>query len=158
MNKSISLFVGVFAAFFLTAAGAVAASPEIYLKTKGFGSKWTHAVNGYDTVSFHQEGGPVKGGTQFETEYLGARWLFASQENLDLFLANPDKYRPAYGGYCAYALGVGSGLVHGDPEAWSLHNGVLYLNLNKGVRRRWLKDPDGYIEKADAVWPGILSE
>ncbi len=149
---------GFLAAAFLTLSAtlAQAASPEIYQREGGlFSEGWTHAVGGYDTVSYHQDGGPVMGDDAFTTEYKGATWRFASQENLDLFLADPDKYRPAYGGYCAYAVSRG-GLAEGDPEVWSLHEGTLYLNVSASVQRRWQRDVPGNIAKADANWPGVL--
>lgn len=57
------------------------------------------ALKGYDPVAYFTMGKPVKGDNQFEHEWNGARWLFASQEHKDLFMANPEKYAPQYGGY-----------------------------------------------------------
>ena len=61
------------------------------------------AIKGYDTVAYFTEGKPIKGKEQFSIEYMKATWLFSSQQNLDLFTGNPQKYAPQYGGYCAYA-------------------------------------------------------
>lgn len=157
-----AVFVGAGAA--LTYGGlavsspAFAKEPEIYLKKGGaFSRGWDYALDGYDTVSYHLASGPVKGSDQYSTVFKGATHLFASQENLDLFLADPDKYRPAYGGYCAYAIAVGNGLAHGDPKHWTVHtNGVLYLNYSAGIKRKWLKKVDEYIAKSDPLWPGVL--
>lgn len=140
-------------------APAHAAKPEIYVKQGGvFSAGWEHALGGYDTVAYHTQGKPVKGDPQFSTEYKGATWIFASQENLDTFLADPDAYRPQYGGYCAYALAAKGQLIHGDPLAWHIDNGKLYVNYDKGTQKRWLQDKAGYIEKADAQWPAILEK
>lgn len=151
MTQARSLIMALLVAFSALTMGSVAAAQEVYVKSRGFGAQWEHALNGYDTVSYHQSG-PVIGSTEFQTTYKGATWLFSSQRNLDLFLSNPDAYRPQYGGHCAYALAVGNGLQHGDPKVWTLHNGKLYLNLSKGVQRRWLRDKDGFIAKADPRW------
>ncbi len=134
-----------------------APKPEIFVQGGGlFSNAWTHALNGYDTVAYFKEGRPVRGDGQFETQFKGAKWLFASQDNLDAFLADPDAYRPRYGNYCAYALAVGNGLVKGDPEAWHIHDGKLYVNYDQRTQRRWLKKKAEYIETADGLWPGIL--
>lgn len=158
LTTPIRLIIAAFA-FVALSTAAHADKPEIFISDGGlFSSGWTHAVDGYDTVAYHTQGKPVKGSAEFETEYKGAKWLFASQEHLDLFLADPDKYRPQYGGYCAYALGAKRQLVEGDPEVWDVRDGKLYLNINKGAKRLWLKDVETYIAKADGYWPAVLSE
>ena len=134
----------------LKASPASAAAP-IYTGT--FSSQ---AVSGYDTVAYFTEGKPVKGNPEFKTEYKGAEWRFASQANLDAFKANPDKYAPQYGGYCAYAVGAKNALVSADPEAWSIVNDKLYLNYDKDIQQTWVKDQANYIRKGDANWPGLV--
>jgi len=132
---------------------ANAEKPEIWLK-----KKWEYAVNGYDTVSYFTESEPVQGDDQFVTEYKGAKWRFSSADNLALFEADPDKYRPQYGGHCAYGLGKNGVLVHGDPEVYTIIDDKLYLNLRKSLQKKWLKDTDTYIRNADSVWPRALTE
>ena len=74
-----------------------------------------NAAGGYDVTAYFSENKPVKGKKKFNTSYMGANWLFASQENLDLFLADPEKYAPQYGGYCAWAA-AGGYTAKGDPK------------------------------------------
>jgi YHS domain-containing protein len=112
------------------------------------------AIKGYDPVAYFLEGRPVQGTREFEYTWMGAKWLFASAENRALFEADPEKYAPQYGGYCAYAVSQGK-TADIEPEAWNIIGGKLYLNLNKEVQELWSKDPRGYIEKADRNWPGI---
>jgi YHS domain-containing protein len=57
------------------------------------------AIKGFDTVAYFTIGKPVKGDTQFGYNWNGARWLFASQKHMNLFMASPEKYAPQYGGY-----------------------------------------------------------
>lgn len=141
----------------LSSNPAWAAKPEIYVKKGGaFSSGWEYAIDGYDAVAYFTEGKPVKGKAEFQTEYKGVNWVFSSQENLDSFKADPDKYRPVYGGYCAYAVSQGS-TASGDPEVWYIEDGKLYLNYSKGIQRRWLKDIPGYIEAANNNWPKVLN-
>jgi YHS domain-containing protein len=112
------------------------------------------AIKGYDPVAYFLEGRPVQGTREFEYTWMGAKWLFASAENRALFEADPEKYAPQYGGYCAYAVSQGK-TADIEPEAWNIIGGKLYLNLNKEVQELWSKDPRGYIEKADRNGPGI---
>ena len=114
------------------------------------------AVSGYDAVSYHTEGAPVRGSREFRTEWQGAEWRFASQDNLDLFLANPEAYAPAYGGYCAWAMAQGY-TAKGDPEVWRIVDGVLYLNFDRSVQQMWEEDIPGFIEAADANYPSVVT-
>jgi hypothetical protein len=84
----------------------------------------------------------------------GASWLFSSRNNLESFKANPDRYAPRYGGYCAYGMAMG----HKAPtevETWSIVNDKLYFNYNEKVKETWSKDRPGMIKKADEVWPAL---
>ena len=111
------------------------------------------AVGGYDTVSYFQgDGKPVKGNARYKVNYNGAEFHFASQANADTFKADPDAYAPQYGGHCAWALGANGRLAPGDPTLYRLVDGKLYLNFNKGVQQRWLKNIAGFITKGDVSW------
>ena len=112
------------------------------------------AVHGFDVVAYQTEGKPVRGDAKFAMVDGAATYRFASQANLDLFKANPAKYEPAYGGYCAFGVSVGA-KFDGDPTLWKVVDGRLYLNLDPGIQQNWLKDVPGNIKKAEANWPGI---
>lgn len=114
------------------------------------------AIKGYDPVNYHTMKQAVKGDSQFVFEWKGVDWLFASQENRDLFSRSPDKYAPEYGGYCAYAASKGS-LAPIDPKAWTVHNNILYLNNSLSIRNIWRNDIDSNINKADINWPKLSS-
>jgi hypothetical protein len=88
---------------------------------------------------------------------MDATWRFASAEHRELFAANPEKYAPAYGGYCAYAVSQGV-TAPIDPEAWKVVDGRLYLNLDRDIQQIWEQDVPGYIAKADENWPKLLAE
>lgn len=113
------------------------------------------AVDGYDPVAYFTDGKPVEGSSEFETEYQGATWRFASAANRDAFLADPAKYAPQYGGYCAWAVSQGY-TAKGDPQHWRIVDGRLYLNYNADVQQKWEKDVPGHITSADANWPKVL--
>ena len=114
------------------------------------------AIKGYDTVAYFTENKAVKGSKDFVTEYKGATWHFSSQENLDLFKGNPEKYAPQYGGYCAWAMADGKGRTAGiSPDVWHIYEGKLYLNYNKNVQKEWLSTKLADIEVADRNYPNV---
>ncbi|MEM1107000.1 MAG: YHS domain-containing (seleno)protein [Pseudomonadota bacterium] len=113
------------------------------------------AVEGHDPVAYFTEGRPVKGERAFSTEYQGATFRFASQANLDTFLADPETYAPQYGGYCAWAISQGY-TAKGAADHWSIVDGKLYLNFNASVQETWESDIPGFIDAADANWPSVL--
>jgi YHS domain-containing protein len=112
------------------------------------------AIRGYDPVAYFRDGGPRHGKPEFAVQHDGATWWFAGAENKALFEADPEKYMPAFGGFCAYGTSRGY-LVKIEPEAWSIVDGRLYLNYDLGVRDTWLKDAKGNIAKAKANWPRL---
>lgn len=116
-----------------------------------------HAIQGYDPVAYFTQSKPVEGDSQYQYEWNGAKWRFANDENLQAFKANPEQYAPQYGGYCAWAVSQGY-TAKVDPEAWTIDNGKLYLNYNRSVRDKWLKDTQGNIAKADRNWPTLLEQ
>ena len=114
------------------------------------------AINGYDPVAYFTQGAPVKGDTAHVSMHDGAEWRFASADNKTKFDADPAKYAPQYGGYCAYAVSEGY-TAKTDPDAWSIVDGKLYLNYSLNVRELWRQDIPGRISAADANWPGVLN-
>jgi hypothetical protein len=112
------------------------------------------AIKGYDPVAYFVDGKPVAGSPQFTHRWSGAEWRFASAANRDKFAAEPEKYAPQYGGFCAYGLSQGY-KVKIEPDAWRIVDGKLYLNYDQSVQQTWVKDIPGYIAKADANWPKL---
>jgi hypothetical protein len=130
--------------FFLLATATVNADTLQYATDQG-------ALNGYDTVSYFTDSRPELGNPDITAEWNGVEWRFASQEHRDAFVANPQKYAPEYGGFCALGMAHG-GDVPTNPEAWTIWKGKLYLNMIKEVRTTWLYNPDKLIERADQKW------
>jgi YHS domain-containing protein len=112
------------------------------------------AIRGYDPVAYFTESKAVKGDDKLVYKWNNADWHFSSQKNLDLFKANPEKYAPQYGGYCAYGLSNGY-KAPTDADALTIENGKLYLNYNLDVREEWNKEKKQRIEKADKNWPEV---
>lgn len=113
------------------------------------------AVNGHDPVAYFTDGQPIAGSSTFESEYNGATWRFASAANKAAFDADPARFAPQYGGYCAWAVSQGY-TAKGDPANWRIVDGKLYLNYNTEVQRMWEKDISGNIDAADGNWPKVL--
>ena len=142
----------VFAVAFMDMVGPspALAKSEIYKNWQGL------AIKGYDPVAYHKEGRPMEGSSSYEFVWKDAKWRFASAAHRDLFAADPERYAPRYGGYCAWAVSEGY-TASVDPEnAWSIVDGRLYLNYNVEIKQKWEKDIPGNIRKADANWPGVL--
>ncbi len=115
------------------------------------------AIRGADPVAYFTEGAYRAGSPSFTTKWKGATWRFATAEHRDRFLANPERYAPQYGGYCAYAVSQGR-VATIDPKAFTVVGDKLYLNYSLGIQEKWRADRDAYITKADANWPRLRDE
>ena len=131
---------------------ADAKSPEIYT-----GLLSSTAVGGYDPVAYFTDGKPVAGKSGITHSWKGVTWRFSSEKNRDLFKAEPAKYAPQYGGYCAWAVSQGY-TAKGDPNHWKVVDGRLYLNYDANVQRNWEKDIPGHIGNANRNWPKVLEK
>jgi YHS domain-containing protein len=114
------------------------------------------AIKGYDPVAYFTMNKPVKGSPSHRATHDGATYWFASTEHQQAFAAQPAKYVPQYGGYCAFGVAKGA-KPDIDPTAFSVTDGKLYLNLNPDVQSRWLKDVPGYIRSADENWKSLAT-
>lgn len=144
-----ALVVGLFLGAMVTTL-AHAGAPEVNL---GHFNKL--AMNGYDVMTYWKGGKPMEGKKEISTTYNGATWVFISEENRALFLENPAKYAPQYGGYCAYAASRNA-VADVDPYAWRIWKDKLYLNYSPRVRRQWASAIDENIAKANGYWPKLL--
>ncbi|WP_186417127.1 YHS domain-containing (seleno)protein [Bosea sp. CS1GBMeth4] len=150
-------FIGFAAAALAAATGAEAETRAgMPRPVNTLGSPEGLAIRGYDPVAYFREGGPRPGESEFAVRHGGATWRFASAEHKALFEADPQRYLPAYGGFCAYGTSRGY-LVKIEPEAWSIVGGRLFLNYDLGVKDSWLRRTKTYIARADAGWPRLSS-
>jgi YHS domain-containing protein len=113
-------------------------------------------LDGYDAVAFFTDNKPVKGNEQFKYTYEGAVYHFASQEHLDLFKTTPEKYKPQFGGWCAYAVSLGR-IAPIDVNNFSIVNDRLFIQHNQRAVNGWNKDVPGNIVKADKYWPDVVA-
>ena len=138
----------------LVGAVALAASVTAIPVFAGDVTHSTPGISGYDPVAYFTDGKPVRGSGYHVTVHDGVTYAFANADHKKLFVADPNKYLPAFGGYCAYGVAVGKKFVS-DPEAWKIVDGTLYLNLDKGIQEKWQKDIPGYIKNARKNWGEI---
>ena len=109
---------------------------------------------GHDAVACFTESEPVLGSAEYTAEYDGAIYRFASAANRDAFRADPARYAPVYGGYCAYGMTFGK-KFQVDGQAFQVVNDRLYVNKDLKVYQTWRKDIPGNIVKANAQWPKV---
>jgi len=114
------------------------------------------AVHGYDVVAYFTDGEPTKGSSRYTSQYQGATYMFSKADHKEMFDADPAKFAPQYGGYCAFGTAMGR-KFDGDPHAWKIVDGKLYLNLNQKVQERWNGNIPGFIKGADNNWSIIRS-
>lgn len=117
------------------------------------------AIKGYDPVSYFTNHKAEEGKKDITLITEGITYHFASAQNRDLFKANPAKYQPQYGGWCAYAMGATGEKVDIDPGTFKVLDGKLYLFYNKffnNTKKSWDKDESNLKRKADANWAKII--
>lgn len=115
------------------------------------------ALHGFDSVAYFTQNKAVKGSPNFQFEWNGAVWRFASAANRDAFATRPETYAPQFGGYCAWAVSRNY-TADVDAEAFTIANGKLYLNYSKLVQLRWQLDRLGNIAKGEANWPKVIGQ
>jgi YHS domain-containing protein len=115
------------------------------------------ALQGYDPVAFFTDKQPVNGDPKFVTKRGGAIYFFASKEHKELFLKDPMKYEPCFGGYCAYGVSRNK-LVEIDVRAFQIVDGKLLLQYSKDVRDDFNKDSKGNLAKATGNWPALVAK
>jgi len=152
MNMTRSSFIFISLMFVILLMNSAYEIKPIYS-----GGKERAAIRGYDPVAYFTENEAIEGNKDISFDYEGATWFFSSEVNRELFEENPIKYAPQYGGYCAYAVSRGSS-ASSKPEYFTVYEDKLYLNYSKSVYKKWLKDKDKYIDKADSNWPAILAK
>ena len=154
------LFLGIAVVLLLTGALSVwvmafradlqaAASPNI-IYTDAFGI----AIKGYDPVAYFTEHRPVQGNSRYEVIWQDARWHFANTGHRDLFVTDPERYAPQFGGFCTSYLAKGR-MAGANPEIWAIVDGKLYLKAGK-KEENWINDD--MIKHADEEWAKLQSK
>ena len=115
------------------------------------------AIHGYDPVAYFVDGKAMQGRAELSATMDGATYWFANESNQRAFKADPARYEPQFGGYCAF--GVSQGYKPDvDPTAFKIVDGKLYLNLSPAVQKRWQEDIPGFVSQATQNWPALKSK
>ena len=112
------------------------------------------ALAGYDPVAYHTTGAATLGLESVSCEWSGVTWQFASTGHRELFLTDPDRFAPQFGGHCAKAVTSGF-TAETDPQVWHIADGKLYVFAASDVRDEWVAAiPQGSLSQAEANWNG----
>ena len=118
------------------------------------------AIQGYDPVAYFNDG-PTEGRADLHVTHNGATYYFSSEANREEFYANPTRYEPAYGGFCAYAIGINGDLVEVNPKTFKIIDGKLNLFYNKNLINTlslWNLNEDKLKSQAAVTWSEIVAE
>lgn len=113
------------------------------------------AIKGYDPVAYFTDGHAVKGTREYVYEWNNAKWYFKDDSHRNLFAADPERYAPRYGGYCAATLASTGEAAGVDPQAFKIIDGKLYLSWNKKLIDKFADGGDKAIQTADENWSKI---
>ena len=142
----------------LAAAAIVGVPPAFADDSVNTGYFGGVAIMGYDPVAYFTEGRAVKGSEKFSYEWLGTPWHFANSKHREMFINEPTKYAPQYGGYCAGEVAFGSVTVNIDPEAFKIIDSKLYLIYDKGSADWFAAHAAEAVPNADGNWPKIAAD
>lgn len=128
-------------------------------RSKQFNLENGLAIQGYDPVAYFTQNKAVEGSKQLSAVFEGVTYRFSSAANKELFVKDPKKYEPQYGGWCAYAMGATGEKVEVDPETFKILNGKLYLfyhSWTNNTLTKWNKDETNLKSKADKSWTSFF--
>ncbi len=115
------------------------------------------AVSGFDPVAFFTDAKPLNGSPFISAEHEGATYFFTNEEHKKLFVADPAKYAPQFGGYCAFGVALDK-LFPVDISTWQVRDGKLYLNLNPDILKKFNAGFNENLAKANKNWPGLVQQ
>jgi len=128
------------------------------LRTKHFNVEKGIGIQGYDPIAYFVSNKAIKGNKSINEMVEGTTYYFSTQKNKDLFMKDPKKFEPQYGGWCAYAMGAVNDKVEIDPETFKIIEGKLYLFYHTWTNNTLTKcneDEKNLKAKADKNWTAI---
>lgn len=150
MNRLLLIFVSV-----LFLASDLLAQETVALRKKHNNLEEGVAIQGYDPVAYFTRNKAVKGKKELAAQYEGITYYFSTLENKEIFKRAPTTYEPAYGGWCAYAMGAKGEKVSVDPGTFKIIDHQLYLFYNRFFNNTltdWNKNETNLKTQADANW------
>lgn len=110
------------------------------------------AIGGFDPVHYFELQSAAKGTTVFTYSWENVNWFFNSTDHLEKFKEDPEKYKPQFGGYCAFAVSKGF-TATSNPNAWHIYKGKLYLFADNNVKKQWIGELPQILETCTKKWP-----
>ncbi|MFZ6874428.1 YHS domain-containing (seleno)protein [Undibacterium sp. Di27W] len=157
LTSTVSKLVSKFKFILLSAAAALSMVAVPGISAADTVANSVIGARGYDLTTFFTSEKPAHGTGHHVATIDGVDYLFTSEENKKTFLANPEKYLPAFGGYCAYGASIGKKFV-ADPDVYDIVDNKLYFNLDTKIRTIWSKDIPGNIDLAKTNWKTIANK
>jgi YHS domain-containing protein len=111
------------------------------------------ALKGYDVVAYFSGSRAQPGSADLRADFDGMRYQFASAQNKTAFAADPDRYLPQFGGYCAMGISKGK-RFESDPTLWKIIDGKLYVFSSPTAVDAASKDPE-ILARARQQWEGM---
>ncbi|GAB5561028.1 MAG: YHS domain-containing (seleno)protein [Synoicihabitans sp.] len=137
-----------FVATFALLALAIQAKASVNTDSNGL------ALEGHDPVAFFSVGVPTLGKSNLTADHEGATYRFVSKENRERFLADPTRFTPAFGGYCAFGAAKGK-LFPVEIDTWQIKDDRLILNYNDEIKAQFNANIESFLAKADVNWSGL---
>ncbi|MDH3661435.1 MAG: YHS domain-containing protein [Alphaproteobacteria bacterium] len=145
------LIVTLGVGLFFSPAGAYAADEQ----NSTYEGKNGLAIAGFDVVAYARTGKAIPGQARYRSRYRGSVYAFDSLRNQQAFAADPKRYLPAYGGYCAYGVRLGRKSPV-DPSIFDVVDGKVHLFLNQATKFAWEEDRKSNKKIADNNWSKMI--
>lgn len=154
--RIVTRYLQACAALVLAIVGAIAMAPAAAGDAPVYKSFFGQvAIEGYDVVAYFEDHRARQGTSKYSVAWNGAHWQFASPRHKDMFASDPERYAPAYGGFCAYSVAFGHA-VKSDPEVFAIVDGRLFLLYSESARAAWADESPSMVAKADQRWPMVV--
>ncbi len=126
-------------------------TPISLVDTSKYNSYSGVAIKGFDPVNYFKANKGTEGIDEFTTEWKGSTWKFVSEENKSDFMANPEKFAPQFGGYCAFFVTTGFTATP-DPEVFTIYNDQLLMFNGGDVKMTFMLNTEASYETAKKNW------
>jgi YHS domain-containing protein len=141
--------IGVFA--YIVLLLALQGCAGLTANTVSDGADQHLGLKGHDPVAYFTDGKHILGDAKIKTEHEGVTYRFVSEDHKKMFAANPARFAPQYGGFCA------NGIVYGipwggDPDTWRIVNDRLFIFGGEGSKRYWSMEEKKNLELGDQYW------
>lgn len=117
------------------------------------------AFSGFDPVSTFEEfgGEALEGDENITVEYGGVVYRFASEENKEAFEADPTRFEPTYGGWCAWGMANNSKIAI-NPQIFTQNENRMHYFISVGAKIQFDRQLERREKDADDNWTEFSGE